>query len=140
MEESEIKSSVICLHGISQWVLQLCYTAEQQNKYIQFLHSFFSYCLFVIRSGLMFLINPISAERSYSLFHSLNDNFNTICKQLKNPPTNAGDINSIPESGRLPAGGYGNPVQYSCLEDPMDRRAWRAIVHRVAKSQTQLSN
>ena len=71
----------------------------------------------------------------------LNANFNTICKQLRNPPPNAGDIiSSIPGSGRLPAGGYGNPLQYSCLENPMDRRAWQAIVHRIAKSQTQLSD
>ena len=40
--------------------------------------------------------------------------------------------------GRSPGGGHGNPLQYSCLENPMDRGAWRATVHRVAKSQTQL--
>ena len=43
---------------------------------------------------------------------------------------------SIPESGRSFEGGHGNPLQYSCLENPMDRRAWRAIVHRTAKSWT----
>ena len=47
-------------------------------------------------------------------------------------------MGSIPESGRSPGGGHGNPLQYSCLENPLDRRAWRATVHRVAKSQTQL--
>ena len=41
-------------------------------------------------------------------------------------------------SGRSPGGGHGNPLQYSCLENPMDREAWWAIVHRVAKSRTQL--
>ena len=58
---------------------------------------------------------------------------------VKNPPANAGDIRdagSIPESGRSPGGGHGNPLQYSCLENPMDRGAWQAIVHRVAKSLT----
>ena len=57
----------------------------------------------------------------------------------KNPPANAGDIRdmgSIPGSGRSPGGGHGNPLQYSCLENPMDRRAWRSTVHRVAKNQT----
>ena len=44
----------------------------------------------------------------------------------------------IPESGRSSGGGHGNPLQYSCLENPMDRGAWWASVHRVAKSQTQL--
>ena len=50
----------------------------------------------------------------------------------------AGDLGSIPESGRSPGKGHGNPLQYSCLESPMGRGAWRATVHRVAKSQTQL--
>ena len=51
----------------------------------------------------------------------------------------AGDIRdtgSIPGSGRSSGGGHGNPLQYSCLENPMDRGAWRATVHEVAKSQT----
>ena len=61
---------------------------------------------------------------------------------IKNPPANAGDVRdmvSIPGSGRSPAGGNGNPLQYSCLENSMDRRARRATVHRVTKSQTRLS-
>ena len=60
---------------------------------------------------------------------------------VKNPPSNAGDIGdlgSIPGSGRSPGGGYGNPLQYSCLENFTDRGAWWATVHRVAKSWTQL--
>ena len=58
---------------------------------------------------------------------------------VKNPPTNAGDIRDmglIPGLGRSPRGGHGNPLQYSCLENPMDRGAWRAMVHGVTKSQT----
>ena len=58
---------------------------------------------------------------------------------VKNPPTKAGDltdIDSIPGSGRSPGGGHGNPLQYSCLENPMDRGAWQATVHRVAKSRS----
>ena len=53
---------------------------------------------------------------------------------IKNPPTSAGDlrdVGSIPGSGRCPGGGRGNPLQCSCLENPMDRGAWRATVHRV---------
>ena len=46
---------------------------------------------------------------------------------VKNPPANAGDSGSIPGLGRSPGGGNGNPLQYSCLEDPMDRGAWQAI-------------
>ena len=59
----------------------------------------------------------------------------------KNPPANAGDMRDmglIPGSGRSPGGGNDNPLQYSCLENPMDRGVWQATVHRVTKSQTQL--
>ena len=59
----------------------------------------------------------------------------------KEPTCNAEDIRdmgSIPGLGRSPGGENGNPLQYSCLENPMDRGAWRAIVHGVTKSQTQL--
>ena len=58
---------------------------------------------------------------------------------VKNLPANAGDItdmSSIPGSGRSPGKGRGNPLQYSHLENPMDRGAWLATVHRVAKSWT----
>ena len=55
---------------------------------------------------------------------------------VKNPPANARDVSSIPESGGSPGVGNGNPLQYSCLENSMDRGAWRATVHGVAKSQT----
>ena len=59
---------------------------------------------------------------------------------VKNLPTNAGDAGSIPGSGRSPGKGNGKPLQYSCLENPMDRGAWQAIVRGVAKSQTRLRN
>ena len=58
---------------------------------------------------------------------------------IKNVPANAGDIRdagSIPGLGRSPGGGHNNLLQYSCLENPMDRGTWQATVHRVAKSQT----
>ena len=57
---------------------------------------------------------------------------------VKNPPANAGDLGSIPGSRRSSGGGHSNPLQYSCLENPMDRGAWWATVHGVTKSQTQL--
>ena len=59
---------------------------------------------------------------------------------VKNPPANAGDLGSIPGSGRYPGEGNGNPLKYSCLGNPMDRVAWWAIAHGVAKSQTRLSD
>ena len=62
---------------------------------------------------------------------------------VSNMSAKAGDVRdtgSIPELGRSPRGGHGYPLQYSCLENPMDREAWWAIVHGVAKSQTRLSD
>ena len=62
---------------------------------------------------------------------------------IKNSPTNAGNIRDeglIPGSGRFPGGGHGNPLQYSCLENPMGRRAWWTTVHEAAKSQTEMGN
>ena len=58
---------------------------------------------------------------------------------VKNPPASAGDLrdlSSIPRSGRAPGGGHGNPLQYSCLENPIDKEAWWATVHGVTQSQT----
>ena len=60
--------------------------------------------------------------------------------EVKASASNAGDPDSIPGSGRSPGEGNGNPLQYSCLENPMDGEAWQATVHRVAKSRTRLSD
>ena len=60
---------------------------------------------------------------------------------VKNLPANAGDVRdagSIPGLGRSPGGGHGNPLQYTYLENPMDREAWQAAVHRVTQSRTRL--
>ena len=62
---------------------------------------------------------------------------------VKNPIANAGDlrdVDSIPGSGRCPGEGNGNPLQYSCLENPRDRGAWWATVHGVAKGWTRLKH
>ena len=62
---------------------------------------------------------------------------------VKNPPANAGDTRDtglIPGSGRSPGEGNGAPLQYSCLENPMDGGAWRATVHGVAQSEIRLSD
>ena len=60
--------------------------------------------------------------------------------EVKASAYDVGDLGSIPGSGRSPGEGSGNPLQYSCLESPMDRGAWWATVHGVAKSRTQLSD
>ena len=75
----------------------------------------------------------------YSYLHTLLDWF--WSSWLKSLPANAGDIRdagSVPGLGRFPREGYHSPLQYSCLEDPMDQGPWRATVHRVVKSWTRL--
>ena len=65
--------------------------------------------------------------------------FYQVALVVKNPPAHEGDARdrgSIPGSGRSPGGGHSNPLQYSCLENPMDRGAWRGAIHGVTKSQT----
>ena len=60
---------------------------------------------------------------------------------VTNPPFSAGDVEDvalIPGFGRSPGGSHGNPLQKSCLENPMDKGTWQATVHRVAQSLTQL--
>ena len=63
-----------------------------------------------------------------------------VAQMVNNLLANAGDEGSIPGSGRPSGEGHGNPLQYSCLENSMDREAWRATVRGVAKSRMQLSN
>ena len=62
------------------------------------------------------------------------------CSDGKESTCNAGDMGSIPGSGRSHEEGNGNPLQCPCLKNSIDRGAWRAIVHGVSKSQTLLSN
>ena len=74
---------------------------------------------------------------SESLRHAGVSGASQVALVVKNPPANAGgirDLGLIPGSGRSPGGGHGNPLQYSCLENLMDREAWQATAYRVAKS------
>ena len=59
-----------------------------------------------------------------------------VVKTLTASAADLRDSGSVPRSGRSPGGGHGNPLQYSCPENPIDSGAWRATVHEVAKSQT----
>ena len=66
-----------------------------------------------------------------------------VAQMVKNPPANAGDARDtglIPGLGRSPGGRRGNPLQYSCLGNPMDRGTWWATVHGVTESRTRLSD
>ena len=92
------------------------------------------------------LMNPVTSLVMYSRACPRGDNPRTqrgwaslVAQLLKNPHTKAGDTGSIPGSGKSPGDGNGNPLQYSCLGNPMDRGAWWAIVQGVAKSQIRLS-
>ena len=85
------------------------------------------------------LSEPTSDQYKYSILPSTWAS--QVALGVKNPSVNAGDVRdvgSIPGSRRSPEGGHGNPLQYSCLENPMDRGAWRVTVHGVEKSWARL--
>ena len=97
------------------------------------------------------LNSPWSSEKKYSAFgHSAGDDSSERTYEavhvgfpggsvLKNPPASAVDTGLIPGLGKSPGEGHGNPLQYSCLENPMDRGAWRAAVCGATKSQKQVT-
>ena len=82
-------------------------------------------------------------EKIRHLFNKIRDNkgiFHAKMGSIKDRnSTDLREADSIPGLGRAPGGGHSNPLQCSCLENPMDRGAWWALVHTVAKSQTQLN-
>ena len=86
--------------------------------------------------GHYILISVCIFLKSFILYWSIVDLGFPGNSSSKEPACNAEDPSSIPESGRSPGRGQGNPLQYSCLEDPMDRGARWTAVHVVAKSQT----
>ena len=82
---------------------------------------------------------PASDHRQQNLSNGWGEGASQAALVVRNPPANGGDLRDaglFPGPGRSPGGGHGNPLQYSCLENPMDGGAWRATVHRVEKSQT----
>ena len=87
--------------------------------------------------GPWLILNPINTpDGSLHLSHALGFPGGAV---VKNPPASTGDMGSMLGSGRSPGKGNGNLLWYSCLENPMDRGAWQATFHGVAKSQTCLS-
>ena len=84
------------------------------------------------------------SERDFNIIYVLHPRYLTpglpCSSDGKESACSAGDLSSIPGLGRSHREGHGNPLQYSCLENPMDRGAWRAAVHGVSKSWTQLSD
>ena len=96
---------------------------------------------YTTQSNLQIQCNPYQATNG--IFHRARTNNFTICMEIQDFPGdsdskasvyNAGDPCSIPGLGRSPGEGNGNPLQYYCLENPMDRGAWQATVHGVTKS------
>ena len=116
----------------SQWILcpqsQDLKGERRQNSLWCALYASWISSLFLCRKR-------IKEERIYVLRGA-----SQVALVVKNLPANIGDImrHEIPGSGRISGGGHGTPLQYSCLENPMDRGAWRATVHGVAKSWKQL--
>ena len=113
--------------------------------------SFFPAHLQSVSAGVVFYEQPHreSPHLCETREHCISNNFFLTCTQCFDFPGgldgkastyNAGDPDLIPGLGRSPGEGNSHPLQYSCLENPMDGEAWQAIVHGVAKSRTQLSD
>ena len=83
-------------------------------------------------SIILFLLRIFEHLRTITFFYR---SIGGSSESEKESACNAGDLGSIPELGRSPGGGHGNPLQYSCLKNSMYRGVWRAIVHGVSKSQ-----
>ena len=84
---------------------------------------------------------PVTVQSgSYELAHGILLMASQVAQMVKNPPASAGDAGLIPGSRKSSGEGNGNPLQYFCLDSPMDRGAWWAAVHRVSKSGTRLSD
>ena len=91
-------------------------------------HSAHKYIIVFIFSSISNSLIQINKHTYIQGFPGSSDGKESVC--------NAGDLGSIPGLGRSPGEGHGNPFQYPCLENPMDRGAWQAIVHGVAESDT----
>ena len=99
-------------------------------------------CLENPRDGGAWWAAVYGVAQSWTLLKRLSSSSSRVLV-VKNPSANAWEVKDmglIPGWGRSSRGGHGNPLQYSCLEDPMDRGAWRATVHRITQSRTWLSN
>jgi len=96
--------------------------------------------IFIVSYGIYFLLKYFDYKESDNkLGNTCIPWASQVVLAVKNLPADAGDIKdagSIPGSGRSPGGGHGNPLQYSCLENLIERRAWWVTVHGVVKSQT----
>ena len=111
----------------------------------------FSLSFYYLAIHKKFFISSLSNSLPFTYWHFTGFSFSksVLCVYVcmhrggsegKAAACNVGDLGSIPGSGRSPGEGNGNPLQYSCLENPMDRGAWRAAVRGVAKTQTRLSD
>ena len=105
-----------------------------------FIYCFFGRFLFLNTIPIIVLLKTVTKLHGW-IFKTLSISFPCFPggSEVKASARNAGDLGLIPGSGRSPGEGNGNPLQYSCLENPMDGGAWWATVHRVAKSRIRLS-
>ena len=125
---------------LRRWLCHLWTVLCLPCQYLYFLtNTFFSlpYCISKISST---ELKRSGGRRHLCLVHGLSGGFpsGSSGKESACNASNTADPGSIPESGRYPGGGNGNPLQLSCMENPTDRGAWWATVHGVAKSRTQL--
>ena len=129
-----LKSPQACPCGVK---LMFCFPVIPKNPFIL---SYFKFAVLKWISCMVFSSWKKFPMVKRCLFNLLNG-ASQVVLLVKNPPANAGDIRDVGlvlGSGRSPGGRHGNPLQYSCLENPIDRGTWWATVHRAIKSQTWL--
>ena len=142
-KKSNLVAFKICIHIV------LYKTEEKKGKKKNILFHFFQKLSYSPARYVCFLSpvwphgtgNQLGWLHSYVLLHGDFHTVLTLALVVKSLSAKAGDIrgmDSIPGLGRSPGGGHGHPLQYSCLENPMDRGVWRVTVHGVAKCQTPL--
>ena len=135
---------VLCLQSCFSRSLQDASTSSFKSQiecYLPERPSLVSESITLYYTHIVLLRGPYKPSESSHLFCSSQPwaRASQVALGVKNLPANAGDLRdtaSVPGCGRFPGGGHGTPLQSSCLENPMDRGAWRAKVHRVAKNRT----
>ena len=140
MYENFIESETWALI-FSSTFLEPCLPASFPSSFSPFYILFLGRFLFLNTIPIIVLLKTVTKLHGW-IFKTLSISFPCFPggSEVKTSACNVGDLGLIPGSGRSPGEGNGNPLQYSCLEKPMDGGAWWATVHSVAKSRTRLSN
>ena len=138
LEENQALATMFLLKNYDYIKLVFFFTIYSPGHFISISYSNSAILILVLIYGLTFVSMQQQPVIGFEIYICVCVCVSQVVLVVKNPPANTEDIrdvDSIPGSGRSPAGGHGNPFQYSCLGNLMDRGAWWAMVHMVAKNQ-----